>query len=138
MTVADVIARRRAAQAGLVAGVGAWAECVGPAIGARAVVVVGSVARGDFNVWSDVDVLVIAPDLPPSLGERLALVRVPPPPPGVEVIAWTTDELLRRRQGGTDPLACDAYGAGVVVFGTLPSPVGGVAGRRFSRKSVTT
>lgn len=116
-----VITRRRAERDALVAAARGWATQAGPALHARAVVLVGSVARGDFNKWSDVDVLVVIDELPDGLTERLALVGGVPRPPGVQVIAWTGDELSHRHRRGTDPLAREAYGPGVLLYGTLPA-----------------
>ena len=115
-----VIARRRAERESLLAVAQNWARTAGPAIGALAVVVVGSVARGDFNKWSDIDVLVVRDDLPDSLGDRLALLAPTSRPPGVEAILWTPAELATRRRRGTDPLANETYEVGVVVYGRLP------------------
>ena len=116
-----VIARRRSQRDALLAVARQWADRAGPILQARAVVVVGSVARGDFNKWSDIDVLVVADDLPPTFAERLALLAPTRRPPGVEAILWTPAELAARRSRGTDPLANDAYGAGMVVYGALPA-----------------
>jgi len=115
-----VIARRRREREALIDRARRWADQAGPALGARAIVVVGSVARGDFNKWSDIDVLVVLDDLPDHLPARLALVGRTPKPPGVETIVWTGSELGRRRAGGTDPIARDAYDLGVVIHGRLP------------------
>lgn len=83
-----------------------------------AVVVVGSVARGDFNVWSDIDVVVVARNLPASERERWALLC--PLEPGIQPVVWTPAELneARRRQ---NPLAVEAGAAGVTVHGALPT-----------------
>jgi predicted nucleotidyltransferase len=94
-----VIARRRREREALLAKAREWAEEVGPALGAQAIVVVGSVARGDFNKWSDIDVLVVVDELADPALRR---------PPGVEVIVWPAAELARRRDKGTDPLAREA------------------------------
>ena len=59
-----VIARRRAGREALLAPVGRFADDLDPALGVRAVVVLGSVARGDSHAASDVDVLVVADHLP--------------------------------------------------------------------------
>ncbi len=115
-----VITRRRSERESLVARARRWAEKAGPTLGARAIVVVGSVARGDFNKWSDIDVLVVIDDLPDDLPGRLALVGRTQKPPGVETIVWTGAELGERRARGTDPIARDAYELGVVIHGRLP------------------
>jgi uncharacterized protein len=65
----------------------------------REAAVVGSVARGDFNVWSDVDVVVVADELPERLLDRLD-VLMEGRPPRVEPIGFTPAELedARRRR----------------------------------------
>lgn len=84
-----------------------------------AAVVVGSVARGDWNKWSDIDLLVIADPAPdPSLAHELA---IDPAHPGVQAVIWGPEELAARRARG-DPLAREAYDVGVVVAGRLPRP----------------
>lgn len=84
----------------------------------RAVVVVGSVARGDFNKWSDLDVLVVADPLPDGARERLALLTEDAPP-GLQPVGWTPGELARRRDR-RDPIAVEADTVGVVAAGALP------------------
>lgn len=120
MTAHAVVARRRAERDSLIALARRWADTAGPALRAQAIVLVGSVARGDFNKWSDIDVLVVAEDLPDSLGDRLALLGPTRRPPGVEAVLWTSAELADRRRRGTDPIAVEAYGVGVVLHGRLP------------------
>lgn len=86
--------------------------------GVVAAVVVGSVARGDWNKWSDVDVVVVcdpAPDL-----DRRAELAVDPAHPGVQAVIWSPEELAARRARG-DPMAREAHEVGVVVFGRLPT-----------------
>jgi uncharacterized protein len=60
--------------------------------------VVGSVARGDFNQWSDVDVVIVADGLPGRVLDRVDFFS--DRPPGVEVFAYTPQELeLERKRG---------------------------------------
>jgi predicted nucleotidyltransferase len=82
-----------------------------------AAVVVGSVARGDFNHWSDLDVLVVADDLPDRWLDRCEALA--PVPPGLQPIGWTPNELAARRRR-RDPIALEAGTVGVTVWGTLP------------------
>jgi hypothetical protein len=92
----------------------------------EAVVVIGSVARGDFNRWSDLDVLVVADELPAGAAARLELLTKDAPP-GLQPVGWTNEEWaerVRRR----DPMTEEAYRDGVVVWGRLPG--GGVDRRR--------
>lgn len=96
-----------------------WAERLGGGLALQAAVVFGSVARGDFNKWSDIDVLVISDELPPTQRERLDLLVGRATPPGVQPVGWTTPELLARR-AGRDPIAVESDLVGVVVLGVLP------------------
>ncbi|NPA05329.1 MAG: nucleotidyltransferase domain-containing protein [Crenarchaeota archaeon] len=52
-----------------------FARCVAGRLGRVTVVLYGSYARGDFNEWSDVDVLVVAEGLPRNPLRRLDLVE---------------------------------------------------------------
>ncbi|MEN3315032.1 MAG: uncharacterized protein V7605_1266 [Acidimicrobiaceae bacterium] len=116
-----VITRRRREREAFVGMARQWAERAGPVLGAQAIVVVGSVARGDFNKWSDIDVLVVADGVADDLPGRLALLGPTGRPPGLEAVVWTSAELADRRSRGTDPIVGDAYGVGVVVYGRLPA-----------------
>jgi hypothetical protein len=116
-----VISRRRNERDAMVDRARQWARAAGPAMGAEAIVVIGSVARGDFNKWSDIDVLVVVDDLPDDLRGRPGLVGAIAEPPGVEAVVWTAAELAERRARRTDPIARDAYDVGVVVHGRLPA-----------------
>ena len=51
-----------------------FAEKATKALGAISVWVYGSVARGDFNLWSDVDVLLVAENLPEHPLDRASLL----------------------------------------------------------------
>jgi hypothetical protein len=103
----------------LIATVEEWAAArVNRLAGIDAVVVVGSVVRGDFNQWSDTDVLVVAQQLPAERRQRdLAIGSTPP---GVQVIAWTHAELDVQSQRG-DPIAVEAVGDVVVMWRVLPA-----------------
>ena len=115
----SAVARRRAERTRLIEVVAEWARALADRLpDFRAAVVIGSVARGDFNQWSDTDVLVVAEQLPGEWRERDAAIGSTPP--GVQVIAWTSAEFGKRLQRG-DPIAVEAVGAGVVVWGALPS-----------------
>jgi uncharacterized protein len=81
-----------------------------------AAVVVGSVARGDFNLWSDTDVvLVVDGALPSRAIDRLELADTGRHP-GIQPALYSPDEFraaLRRR----NPLAVEATTIGVVLKG---------------------
>lgn len=113
----DLIKRRRAEREARIDAVRRWAEGLGRRLQVTAVVVFGSVARGDFNKWSDTDVLVVAEGLPGDGRGRLELL-MESSPPGVEPVGWTPGELEERRRRG-DPIAVEVYSCGVVVAGSL-------------------
>jgi uncharacterized protein len=77
--MSDMIASRHAERERLIEVARVYARALSERIPVRAVVLAGSVARGDFNVWSDVDVLVVADDLPERLPDRLALLAADAP-----------------------------------------------------------
>lgn len=113
-----LLERRRTEQRDRIAAAADWAARLSRRLAIEAVVVFGSVARGDFNKWSDLDVLVIAPELPASARERLALLMADAPP-GLQPVGWTPSELAERRTR-RDPIARECDDVGVVVWGTLP------------------
>lgn len=112
----EVLDRRRAEQAALLARAERFATGLEPALDVRAVVVFGSVARGDFHDASDVDVLIVAERLPERALERNAAVGLAPP--RVEFVAWTPDEWRRERDRG-NPIAVDAGERGLPLRGAL-------------------
>lgn len=100
-----VIERRRAEQKEKVALADRYVRSIDPRLEVEKAWVVGSVARGDFNVWSDIDVVVLAEGLPVRALARADLFL--DKPPGVNVVAYTPqefeEELLRK-----NPLAVEA------------------------------
>ncbi len=80
-----------------------------------AAAVVGSVARGDFNVWSDIDVIVIVDALPEGALERQTLL-IGYVLPGVQPVAWTPAEFHAAVAKG-NRLAREALDSGVVLAG---------------------
>jgi predicted nucleotidyltransferase len=99
-----------------------FARCVSSKLGEVVVVVYGSYARGDFNEWSDIDVLVVAKSsLPVNPLKRLDLVaECLAETPGVECVLLTPLEfkiLVRKR----NPIALSALREGVLVTGDITS-----------------
>jgi predicted nucleotidyltransferase len=78
-------------------------------------VVAGSVARGDFNVWSDVDVVVVAEGLPARSPDRTALLAEDAPP-RVQPVGFTPGELEHARRRG-NRLVADADAHGIDLLG---------------------
>ncbi len=87
--------------------------------GVRAAVVFGSVARGDWNKWSDIDVLIVADDLPDDPLKRMDL-SLDTAHPGVQAVLWTPAELEDRRIR-RDPIATESDTVGVPVLGEMPA-----------------
>lgn len=106
--------RRRTEQAERLAAARVFAEALDPDLQVRAVVVFGSVARGDFNLWSDIDVVVVADHLPPRLLDRLTAVGSHP---RVQPVPWTPDEWARQRDR-RNPIVVEALERGIWLIGT--------------------
>jgi predicted nucleotidyltransferase len=113
--VADVLAERRRERERLIELALTYVEQLSTRLAVEAAAVVGSVARGDFNVWSDVDVVVVADGLPGRAPDRNGLLLADAPA-RVQPVGFTRRELvdaLRR----DNPLAREAVGRGVVLTG---------------------
>ena len=99
----------------------------------HAAAVAGSVARGDFNVWSDVDVVIVLDELPETLPERLALLMADRPA-HVQPFGYTGDELHAALRKGNRLVAeavsdgVPVYGGGLATWGELMRGAGGLAG----------
>ena len=74
------------------------------------VVLVGSYARGDFNLWSDVDLILVS-DFKGNPIERLRTIRSPP---GYEVIPLTPEEFMEQADR-RNPLVLEAICEGIVL-----------------------
>ena len=115
MGTKEVLDRRRAERDALLDRARRFSEGVDARLDVRAVVVVGSVARGDFNRWSDVDTVVVAEGFDGSLLERLA--QLGSRPAGVELFAWRPEE-ARARVARSDPMALEARQSGIWLVGS--------------------
>lgn len=74
-------------------------------------VLVGSYARGDFNKWSDVDIILITDEIKGNPLERLKNINIPP---GYEVIIWTPQEfeiMIKKK----NQLALEAVSKGITL-----------------------
>lgn len=113
--MADPLAPRRREQAAMVEAARDYVTSLDARVRVLAAAVVGSVARGDFNVWSDVDVVVVAESLPARLPDRSALLLAEAPV-GVQPVGFTPAEFLRALET-RNRLAHEALDAGVVLAG---------------------
>jgi hypothetical protein len=98
--VSSVLQRRKAQQAELIELGRRFADRARAELGAVTAWIYGSVARGDFNLWSDVDVLLVATRLPEDPLERFRLL-IHWAPPGVEPKGYTEAEFRRLLQKQT-------------------------------------
>lgn len=73
------------------------------------VILVGSYARGDFNKWSDIDIVIISDEISGNPLERLRKIDIPV---GYEVVIWTLDE-FRKMLRKKNPLAIETVENGI-------------------------
>lgn len=61
----------------------------------RSIVLYGSIARGDYGEWSDVDILVVSDCMPPSFLERLKLLsELNTTMAPIEAVGYTPSEFI--------------------------------------------
>ncbi|MEM2042667.1 MAG: nucleotidyltransferase domain-containing protein [Nitrososphaerota archaeon] len=102
---------RKAAIESAAEAVGMIERILGPVSAA----VIGSYARGDFNEWSDVDLLVISPRFARNPLERFdQLIDVLREYPDLEIIPLTPQEFLRQKKLRT-PMVIEAIRKGIII-----------------------
>ncbi|MCC6029016.1 MAG: nucleotidyltransferase domain-containing protein [Candidatus Korarchaeum sp.] len=104
----EVLNRRIEFRRSVIEGVRKWAE--GLPFKAT-VILIGSYARGDFNLWSDVDIILIAEFPERSPVERLMRIDHPP---GYEVIPLTPEEFADMF-GRKEPMVMEALRSGIPI-----------------------
>lgn len=109
----DPRVRRRAEREELIAHARVYVEALAAELPDLVAAVGGSVARGDFNRWSDVDVVVVSDRLPDDARARLDVLHAVVVP-GVEPHGYTRAELRRAVERG-DPLARETLDRGVAL-----------------------
>ena len=103
----EILEERRKIRDEVIRGARDWAR--GLPFKASAILI-GSYARGDFNLWSDVDIVFIA-EMGGNPLERLKRIDFPP---GFEVIPLTLEEFLILLRRG-NPIAVKALNKGIVL-----------------------
>lgn len=106
----DALERRRAERVARLATATQYVRALSQRVELLDAVVIGSTARGDFNLWSDIDVLVIAEDFPARAPDR-ALLLAQDVRGGVQAIGFTPDELGAALSKG-NPMAREALASG--------------------------
>ena len=106
-------------------------EAVGGAV--EAVILFGSVARGEANIHSDVDLAVVAPagwdggaELEDTVRTRLGN--------DCDVLLFTPEDFTRR-SGTVEPVVREILTDGVALIGSIPRLKSGVAATRSTRAS---
>jgi predicted nucleotidyltransferase len=84
--------------------------------GTKAIILVGSLAKGTYTGISDADILVIADDVPASSLDRYALFADPSLSIDLEPRVYKTKEFLRKVQQG-DRFAIESTEIGIPLFG---------------------
>lgn len=90
-----------------------YSKAVSSKLGKFTGVLYGSMARGDYNVWSDIDFLVISDKLPENPLKRLEFLYSLTDNP-IEVKGYTRNEFLKMIEQ-RNPLALDALVEGRVI-----------------------
>ena len=90
-----------------------YSKAVSSKIGKFTGVLYGSMARGDYNVWSDIDFPVISDKLPENPLERLEFLYSLTDTP-IEVKGYTRSEFLRMIET-RNPVALDSLVEGKVI-----------------------
>lgn len=98
----------------------AFAECAIHRLSNSAILIYGSVSRGDFNEWSDIDVLIITQEgIPQKPTERLDVIHdCMKENPLVEPVIITLDE-LRKLLAKKNPLVIEALEKGMILIDRL-------------------
>ena len=91
-----------------------YSKTVSSKLGKFTGILYGSMARGDYNVWSDIDFLVISDKLPENPLKRLEFLYSLTDTP-IEVKGYTKDEFLRMIEK-RNPLALDALVEGEIII----------------------
>ena len=68
--------------------------------GARTVILIGSLARGDYTAYSDADVVIVSDNVPERPIDRLAEFIDPTLPIDLEPRVYTTREIIKMAEEG--------------------------------------
>lgn len=108
----EIVERRRRLRGKVIEAASKWARKL--PFKATAILI-GSYARGDFNLWSDIDVMVISEDFKGGPVGRLKSMDMPL---GFQIIPLTSNE-FKKLLAKKDPLALEAVKSGVILRNDL-------------------
>lgn len=94
MSLADIIKRREEERRRVIDELKIYADKLKKSLGKVTMILFGSYARGDFNVWSDVDVIIISEKFK-DIRFPLRCLELKDPPERLSPICWTPDEARR-------------------------------------------
>ena len=95
-----------------------FSECASTKLGKMCSILFGSYARGDFNEWSDIDVLIVAEGVPRNPLERLSLLdECLWVAPRVEPLVVSLEEFFKFWE--RNPAIIDAVKSGVVLLDNI-------------------
>ncbi|MEM1769132.1 MAG: nucleotidyltransferase domain-containing protein [Saccharolobus sp.] len=104
----EVIKRREEKRREVIENARKWASSLNFRTSA---ILIGSYARGDFNLWSDVDIVIISDTFKENPLERLKKID---PPPGFQIIPLNLEE-LEKLHNKKDILAREILEHGVIL-----------------------
>jgi len=92
--LADIIKRREEERRRVIEKLKTYTNKLKKSLGKVTVVLFGSYARGDFNVWSDIDVIIISEGFK-NIRFPLRCLELKDPPERLSPICWTPNEARR-------------------------------------------
>ncbi len=99
-----------------------FAICIAKKLGKITAILFGSYARGDFNEWSDIDVLILAENLPQNPIKRLDLIQnCLEKTPRIEPLIITISEFTKMKN--KNPAIIDALKNGVILINNLETSI---------------
>ncbi len=94
MPLDELIRRRIMERKGIIEELRNYAERLKSRFGKLTMILYGSYARGDFNLWSDVDVVIVS-EYFRNRNFITRCIELNDAPPRLEPVCWTPDEALK-------------------------------------------
>ena len=85
--------------------------------GAKEVILIGSLARGNYTAFSDADVVIISDNVPQRVLDRLTIFMDSTLPIALEPRVYTTQEFLKMAEEKRK-LACEVAEHGILLAGS--------------------